>query len=394
MKAKSKAVAAVLLKTVLPLVVGIVLLVGVIALLAGVFVDKIQPGEAVAAERVMAPAEPGRRDVVHEVRKEYVEEAVGTLKAASRTEISARVLATINKIYVNAGTPVQQGANLIELDPRQLETQLSQASAGLVGAEAAASEAQSDYDRSLKMVARNLISQQEMDGATRKRDVTRAELDHARQAKTEAEVMLSYSTIKAPKAGMIVDKLAQEGDTARPGVPLLVLYDPASLRLEAPVMEDLAIKLKLGQPLTVRIDATGSDVRAEVDEIVPQAEAASRSFLVKVKLPRLPQLKEGMYGRLLVPAGVRKHLCLATAAIDTIGQLEFVWVIRPDDSMERRFIKTGRLGMPGRIEVLSGLKAGEEVLLLHKPAEKPLEKPAEKPLEKPDPHHSMNDTTF
>jgi len=375
MNAKTKAVVAVLLKTVLPLVVGMVLLVGVIAVLAGVFINKIQPGEAVAGERVVAPKDSSRRDIVHEVRKEYVEEAVGTLRAASRTEISSRMLATINKIYVNAGTPVQEGDKLIDLDPRQFQTQLSQASAALVAAEAAASEAQSEYDRAVKMIQRNLISQQEMDAATGRRDVTRAELDHARQAKTEADVMLSYCTIKAPKTGMIVDKLAQEGDTAQPGVPLLVLYDPASLRLEAPVMEDLAIKLEVGQALTVHIDAIDSDVSAEVDEIVPQAEAASRSFLVKVKVPRSPELKEGMYGRLLVPAGERRHLCLNTAAIDTIGQLEFVWVIHSDDTMERRFIKTGRLGMPGRIEVLSGLKAGEEVLLLRKPGEKPVEKP-------------------
>jgi len=376
---KYKAAVAVLLKTVLPLVVGMVLLVAVIAWLAGVLVDKIQPGPAVAADRVMAPADKDRWDIVHEVRKEYFEEAVGTLKAASRTEISARVLAVINKIYVSAGTPVQEGAKLIELDPRNLETQLSQAKAALAAADAAANQAEGDYQRALKMGARNLISQQEMDGATRKRDVTRAELDHARQAKTEAEVMLSYATITAPKAGMIVDRLAEEGDTARPGVPLLVLYDPASLRLEAPVMEDLAIKLKLGQTLMVHIDATDSDVRATVDEIVPKAEAASRSFLVKVKLPRSPKLKEGMYGRLLVPAGTRRHLCLATAAIDTIGQLEFVWVIRPDRSMERRFIKTGRLGMPGRVEVLSGLKAGERVLLVRQPAETRGEQPPPKP---------------
>lgn len=383
---KIKAVTRVLLKTVLPLVVGMAFLIGVIAWMAGVFVHKIEPGEAVASDRVTAPAD-SQWDTVHEVRKEYLEEAVGTLKAASRTEVSARVLAMINKIYVTAGTTVKEGDRLIDLDPRQLETQLSQASAGLVAAEAAASEAQSDYERAVKMIGRNLISQQEMDAKRGRRDVTRAELDHARQAKTEAEVMLSYTTIKAPKAGMIVDKLAQEGDTAQPGVPLLVLYDPASLRLEVPVMENLAVKLKVGQPLTVEIGATGGKVQATVDEIVPQAEAASRSFLVKVKLPRLPRLKEGMYGRLLVPAGQREHLCLNTAAIDTIGQLEFVWVIRPDRTMERRFIQTGRLGFPGRVEVLSGLKAGEKVLLVRKPEETSESQSPPEPSGLPEPSH-------
>ena len=70
-----------------------------------------------------------------------------------------------------------------------------------------------------------------------------------------------------------------------------------------------------------------------------------------------------MCGRLLIPAGTRRHLCLATAAIQRVGQLELVDVVHSDGTLERRFIKTGRLGFPGRIEVLSGLKADERVRL-------------------------------
>jgi multidrug efflux pump subunit AcrA (membrane-fusion protein) len=162
---------------------------------------------------------------------------------------------------------------------------------------------------------------------------------------------------------MIVDRLAEEGDMARPGEPLLVLYDPKSLRLEVPVMENLALKLEVGQPVRIHIDALGRDVEATVDEIVPQAEAASRSFLVKVRLPRSDDLFEGMFGRLRIPVGERRHLCLAIAAIEKIGQLEFVDVVGPGDVLERRYIKTGRIGRPGRVEVLSGLKANERVWL-------------------------------
>ena len=64
-----------------------------------------------------------------------------------------------------------------------------------------------------------------------------------------------------------------------------------------------------------------------------------------------------------VPAGQRRHLCLAMDAIQRVGQLEFVDVVLPGKTLEKRFIKTGRIGTPGRIEVLSGLKAGERVVL-------------------------------
>ena len=66
----------------------------------------------------------------------------------------------------------------------------------------------------------------------------------AEQAVSEAEAMLSYTTIKAAKSGRIVDRLGRTGRYRQPGVPILVLYDATSLRLEAPVMEHLAVKLR------------------------------------------------------------------------------------------------------------------------------------------------------
>jgi len=356
--------AGVVLKKVLPVTGGLVVLVLVIAWLAGVMVEKIEPGRSeVAVRRV----DPNLKQGVYEVRevfKDYTEEAVGTLKAASRTEISARVLAPINRIHAAAGQVVQAGDVLVELDRRALETQLSQVQASLVAAQAALAQAESDYKRATQLFQKKVIGQGDMDQSTANVKVARANLDHAQQAVGEAEVMLSYTTIKAPKDGMVVDKLAEEGDMARPGEPLLILYDPTSLRLEVPVMENLAVKLKPGDELVVQIDALGDrQVKAVIDEIVPQAEAASRSFLVKVKLPRSKDLFEGMFGRLIIPVGRRRHLCLNTEAIETIGQLQFVDVVNPDGTVERRFIKTGRYGDANHREVLSGLKAGERVLL-------------------------------
>jgi membrane fusion protein (multidrug efflux system) len=121
--------------------------------------------------------------------------------------------------------------------------------------------------------------------------------------------------------------------------------------------------------LKVYVDALTREFDATIDEIVPQAEAPSRSFLVKASLPRSEDLYEGMFGRLLIPAGERRHLCLATDAVVRIGQLEFVDVVLPDGELERRLIRTGQVGIPGRQEVLSGVEAGERIVLHHGAAE-------------------------
>lgn len=355
--------AAVVLKKVVPVILGLVVLVGVIGVLAGVFVKKIQPGPTSApasGESVTA----SDTYVVREIVKTYIEESVGTLKAASRTEISSRVQAIITRMAVRAGDAVEAGDVLVELDRAALERQLSQLKQSLAAVEAALTQAADTHARFTKLHNSQVIADAEFEQAVSALNQARAKRNQALEAVAESEILLSYTIIKAPKPGLIVDRLAEEGDLARPGYPLLALYDPTSLRLEVPVSERLAARLKVGDELDVHIDSIDRTFPATLDEKVPQALAASRSFLVKVKLPPSDDIFEGMFGRLRIPAGDRPHLCLHKAAIQRIGQLEFVDVVDPaDGSPQRRLIKTGRPGDANHIEVLSGLDVGEKVVL-------------------------------
>jgi len=365
-----KAIRGVVLKTVVPAAALLVILIVVIAWLAGGFTEKI-PGGPTA---VVGQQPDGYPDYGHykvqEINKPYIEEAIGTLKAASRTEIASQVLATIDRITVSADDEVAAGKELVLLDAKAFEAQLSQAEAELQAADAAVAQAEDRYNRATR-------ARESTPGAIAEQDFNRMKFDlltaranqtRARQAVAEAQVRLSYTTIRAPKSGTIVDRWAEEGDMARPGVPLLTLYDRTTLRLEVPVMGNLATKIHKGDKFEVHIDDLNKDFRGVVDETVPQAEAASRSFLVKVRLPPSEELDEGMFGRLKIPAGTRPHLCLDTRAIQQVGQLQFVTVVDPKTgTRERRFIKTGRFGDATHREVISGLRAGD-VVLLHEPA--------------------------
>jgi len=342
------------------LVVGMVALVAIIAWLSGLFNTKVAPGQ-LEPEGLRLSGQP--TDEVHEITKIYVEEAIGTLKASSRTVLSSKVLATIESMNVTAGDVVTPGQVLVTLDGREFQARLDQARQALDSAIASSQLAQNNYDRAQALTQQRAISPAELDQANRDLQVARADQARARETIAEAEVMLSYTTIAAPKGGRIVDRLAEPGDVARPGEPLLVLYDATSLRLEAPVMEHLAVSLRTGDILKVYVDALKREVSATIDEIVPQADAPSRTFLVKATLPQSEDLYEGMFGRLRIPSGERRHLCLNMDAVVRVGQLEFVDVVLADGIIERRLIKTGQIGMPGRQEVLSGIAAGERVVL-------------------------------
>jgi membrane fusion protein (multidrug efflux system) len=339
---------------------GLILLAALIAWLSGMFEPKVSGELQQVAQRQL---DGQSTEVVHEVEKEYVEEVVGELRAANRSVISSRVLAPILAVHVNAGDLVDDEAVLIELERSALEARVLQAEESLLAARATRSEAESSYNRVTRLFQNGSISKEDLDLSQRNVSVAQAEERRAAQVVTEAQVQVSYATIRAPRKGRVINRLAEPGDTAQPGVPLLVLYEAETLRLEAPVKEELAVQLVVGQQVTVHIDAINRDVQATIDEIVPEVDTPSRSFLVKANLVDSDRLYEGMFGRLMIPIGSRKHVCLPTDAIQRLGQLEFVDVVREDKTLERRMIRTGRLGMPGRVEVLSGLEPGETVTL-------------------------------
>ena len=117
----------------LTFVIGLVAVVVTIAWLSGMFEDKIEPGWA---QRGTQQYTDQPTDVVHEIEKSYIEEAIGTLKASSRTVVSAKVLATIDEIRVTAGDQVEQGQELIRLDNKEYQARLDQAKRALEAAAA------------------------------------------------------------------------------------------------------------------------------------------------------------------------------------------------------------------------------------------------------------------
>ncbi len=332
----------------------------IIGWMSGMFRDKVEPDWIDRGPSVAAVV---GTDTVHEVLKPVIEEAVGTLRASSRTLISSRLMASVAEIMVVSGQEVEAGDVLIRLDAEEYNRRLDQAEQSLAAADSTQTLAESDFQRTERLLRQNAVSRAEFDAANNRLLVSRAERLRAEQQVAEARVLLSYQTITAPKPGRIVDRYAELGDLVQPGTPLLSMYDAGSLRLETPVMEQLATQLRVGQQLTAYIDALDRQVQATVREIVPQADAASRSFLVKSSIDYSPDLYEGMFGRLQIAGGQRRHLCLNTDALIRIGQLEYVDVKLPSGEIERRLVRTGDLGMPGRQEVLSGVQAGDTVLL-------------------------------
>jgi RND family efflux transporter MFP subunit len=333
-----------------------------LAWMGGAFQDKVRPGQ-VGADR---PPAAGRTLVtVEKVRGEDTATAVGSVQPKKRTEVASQVLATILDVRVRPGDRVNPNDTLVLLDDRELLAQQREAAAALTAAEADLVTRRTDYERAKMLREKGTISAEDftrLEGAFR---VAEAQVTRAREAIGRFDVQLTHTKIVAAGKGLVADRFVDPGDLATPGKPLLVVYDPADLEFHANVPETLAPAIAPGQELAVRIDAAGVAARGTVREVVPQAQQASRSVLVKVTLPPTPFAKPllpGMFGRGEIPVGSADRLWVPKAAVRQVGQLDLVEVANPDGTLTRRFVRAGQEA-GDKVEILSGLAAGERVAL-------------------------------
>jgi membrane fusion protein (multidrug efflux system) len=331
------------------MLLGIAGVVYLLMIFAGVFHTKVQPATSspvpsLPANAVLVP--------VREVTQPRYESAIGAIKPVHEANVASKILARVIEVNVTAGKTVAAGDVLVRLSSDEQLSRVKQADAMRESLVAELQLAKTEASRAAQLLPSNSISQAEYDAAQTRVQTTQASLARAERAVEEAKVYLDFATVVAPFSGVIVDKAVQPGDTVSPGQTLLSLYDPTAMQLVANVRESLATRLKVGQTLPARMESMGYECMATVSEVVPRADVSSRSFEVKVTGPCPQGVYAGMFGRLMLPLD----------AISRVGQLTYVHVASGNDSLSRRSIQLGRV-FGTETEVLSGLKAGEMILL-------------------------------
>jgi len=325
-----------------------------------------------------APAAPIQVRI-ETVRRETVARTMtlsGTLKAVETAAVASKVPGTIREVRVRAGDKVKTGDTLVLLAAAEVEAGVAAARSGiaeteqgLIAARAAAQLSAATFARIEGLLAKGAVTRQEFDEAKARNDQAQAGLDMAaarrdgaRSALAEAEARLGYARVTAPFDGWVTERRADPGDFASPGTPLLTVARRA-VRVEAMVPESLASALKLGDAATVDLGLATS-VAGRVAEMEPAVEAATRSFLVKIDLPPEVsgvELRPGGFARVSLSVGQVERLLAPRAALASRGQLDSVYV-RDAQTARLRLVTLGE-ATGERIEVLSGLGAGEEVIV-------------------------------
>ena len=346
-------------KIMIPILALVILLV-MVAWLAGTFNNKVSPGFESPAP-ALTNSDNSASFVVKSSTEAVFEGVAASITAKQTTIISSRLLARINKINVRAGDLVKKGDVLITLEHNELSSRVIEAQEQVNAMMARSTEAQQNFQRANELFNKNIASQFDLDKSKADYQSIKAELTAAKQSLAQAQTTLSYATLRAPINGKVVDRFAEPGNTAQAGGKLLSLYNPIYLRVEAQVREQLALTLTQGQSITVDLPTIKQNLTGLVEEIVPAANTGSRSFLIKLSLPYQENLLPGMYARLLIPAGLAQKLYVPKSSVSHVGQLDFVDVLINGQN-QRRFVRIGEQDKQDFVSIISGLVEGDIVV--------------------------------
>jgi RND family efflux transporter MFP subunit len=303
-------------------------------------------------------------------------EAVGTLRAARTSQLAAQMMGNIVEIRAREGDHVKRGQVLAVIDDAQPRAGLDRATAADQAAQQEVSASDSDFTlaeatfkRYQTLYDRKSVSPQEFDEIKARYQAAQArhEMAHAGQAQAraalqQARTALGYTHLMAPFDGLVTEKKVDVGTLANTGMPIFTVEDPRHYRLEATVNETDLRYLRQGQQVSVLVDALGDrKLEGKLIEIVPTADPASRSFLVKVELPSDPALRSGLFGRAQFTRGERTALLIPRTAIVERGQLQGIFVLDQHRVAGLRYVTLGKPSAQ-QVEVLAGLQAGEMLI--------------------------------
>jgi HlyD family secretion protein len=344
------------LKWIISLGIAVGLLIIILYMTGHFESDVIAPGKRQVTVGMPAPRFTA---IVISIKRPVWYEAVGTVNSRIETTVAPQVTGLIVNILVKEGDAIEKDNLIATLNNEEFQARMEQTRSGVDAAKAELEQAQSHYQRIERLFKQNAATQEQREIAETRMKQAEAGMKVAEQKLKEASITFGYTRIFSPLTGVVTKRSADPGDLAWPGKALVSIHDPDNLELVADIREGLIHQIKLGDAVEVQIASVHQTVPGIVGEIVPLADPASRSFLVKVALPKIPNLFPGVFGKLKIKTGERDAVMVAAQAVVTIGQLQTV-ILKIGDHWQRRYVTTGSQ-LDGEVEILSGLRGGETI---------------------------------
>jgi RND family efflux transporter MFP subunit len=319
------------------------------------------------------------------------------LRPYQEIELHARISGYLESLKVDAGDMVKEDQLIAMLDVPELTSDLDHAEASERRSRAEVVRAQAAFDEVHQVLQRitatdkaqpNLIAQQDIDAARAKDRAADATLNAAREQVKVSEsdvkklhIMESYAKITAPFAGVITKRYADPGALIQAGTstgsqPLVRLSQNDRLRAVFPVSVSYVSRITVGAPVSIYVTSLKRSIEGKVARFNRRVDSATRTMEVEVDVPNADlTLIPGVYASAVV--STESHENTLTVPVDALARSKegesSVYVINGENKLDEQVVKTG-IETAERVEILSGVKENDVVMIGSRAQVKPGER--------------------
>ncbi len=299
---------------------------------------------------------------------EDVIEITGTVEAIDDAVLSAQSAGTVVRLAA-LGQFVRSGEIVAQLDPTLAQAAVEQAEAMVESAEAQFALSEDNFNRQQPLYQDSIISAIEFEGARAQFSQARAQLSQTRAALSQAKEQLANTRVTTPFAGIVEERLVEQGEQVMPGSPIARVVNTSSVKVTAGVPERYAGDIRPGTPVQVGFQAYGGERRiGKVTFVGSTINPDNRTFPIEVKLDNSnremkPQMVTQLY---VVREKLNDVVVVPQAAIIRDEDGASVYVVERTDTTATVSPRTVVPGPSsgGQVVVLSGVSAGDEVVVI------------------------------
>ena len=283
----------------------------------------------------------------------------GTVMSSNQVQVASRLMGYIRTLTVKEGQTVKAGELLFQVDPTDIQGQVAQARAGLAQAQANLANAKADYERFGNLYKEQAIPKQQWDQIQLRYQVAQEQVAAAQAGYGTASAQMRYASVTSPISGVVVQKMANQGDLAAPGRPVLVIEGQGKLQVMTQVPGEVFGKIKVGDK--VQVLAHGKTLQGTLAQAVPVADPVSHTHTVKIDLPADSGLDSGSFVRVGFAVGSSPQLRVPLSAVVDRAGMTGVFVVDKDGIAHFRLVRLGaELGT--EVEIQAGLNADDTVV--------------------------------
>ena len=292
-------------------------------------------------------------------------EYAGEVRARTESRLGFRVAGKIVQRQAELGQRVRAGQVLAQLDPRDYQLATDAARAQLAAATTQRDLAAADFKRYQTLKDQNFISGAELERRDATLKAAQAALDQARAQLSSQGNQTAYTTLVADVAGVVTGIEAEPGQVVAAGTPVVRIAQDGARDVVFVVPEDKVAQIQPGQEVVARVWSGGAQLAGRVREVAASADAATRTYQVKVALEgsEVPALGATVYvtPSALSHAGVAA-IKLPTSALRQEGQATAVWVYDPATGTVKSQVVQIATADGNDAVVASGLAPGMQVV--------------------------------